>query len=684
MAIYHCVCKNITRNSGRSAVGSSAYRSGEKIENERDGITHDYTHKSGVAYSEIMLPQNAPEEWQDRSKLWNEVERIEKSKDSELSKEYEIALPKELTQEQQIELARNIAKKFVADGRCVDIAIHDKKDGNPHAHIMTTVRPIDENGKWENKSEKLYLCKNAKGEERGYTSSELAKQENTEWKKQYHYSKNGNPKAKKVYLSEYEKESNPKYAEYERIKGDKYPKSEKFGKMKEKVEKWYSNEYLEEVRERVAKETNRSLEQYGHEERVDHRSYKEQGKEQVPTVHLGTTATQMERRGIETDRGNINREIRSQNEQIKVINAQTRELAINRINIHTDIQIQNVHSEIQNYKAIIPTATKEQLESIQKSVNNLDKKMEKVRESGAFKHQDICVDYNNRVYVPKMEYEYKRYKKSHSELTQMTEERRTELLNTINKNIQDMRTKEQQIDKPVERPKTNEDLQNFHKELSSIRKEYTEVQSQLAEHKKIVNQPRVINDYAIAYNNAERCIQEINKNQAIFNKAKEEKGKLGLLQRAEKKKCDDTMQKAQDNINKQMGTLNKLGINELAQAPQKMKEMQLNDRKEKQTITTFNQNQERLQSRAIELESRYAEMKASLPPKAQEVIGELKTEYRKQREEKLNMSEWKEQMNTNKAVQNLRAFEKSVQDKVNDKLQEQNKAREKGGRGYGE
>ena len=679
MAIYHCSCKVISRSSGRSAVGASAYRSGEKLENERDGIIHDYTHKSGIAYSEIMLPENAPEEWQDRSKLWNEVEKVEKGQNAQLSREYTIALPKELTQEQQIELTRNIAYiNFVVEGQCVDIAIHDKKDGNPHAHIMTTMRPLNENGEWENKSEKIYLCKNAKGEERSFTSSELAKQENAEWKKQYHYSKDGNPKEKKVYLSEYEKENNPKYAEYERIKGDKYPKSEKFGKQNEKIEKWNSQEYLSAVRESVSDEINMSLGQYGHEERVDHRSYKEQGKEQVPTVHLGTTATQMERRGIETERGNINREIRSQNEQIKVINAQTRELAINRINIHTDIQIQNVHSEIQNYKAIIPTATKEQLESMQKSVNNLDKKMEKVRESGAFKNQDICVDYNNRVYVPKMEYEYEKYKKAHSELTQMTEERRTELLNTIDRNIQDIRAKEQQIDKPVEQPNTKEELRNFEKELSSIRKEYAEVQSQLAEHKKLENKPRVTNEYAIAYNNAERCIQEINKNQAIFNKAKEEKSKLGLLQRAEKKKCDDTMQKAQDNINKQMGTLNKLGINDLSQAPQKMKEMQLNDRKEKQIITTFNQNQERLQRRATELESRYAEMKASLPPKAQEVIRELKAERRELREEKLNMSEWKEQIQQSQGLDKLRAFEKSVQGKVDDKLQAQEQSQEKG------
>lgn len=91
MAIYHCTCKIISRGKGRSAVGSAAYRSGEKLKNEYDGIEHDYTKKGGVVYSEVMLCENAPKEYKDRSTLWNAVERIEKNSSAQLAREYEVA-----------------------------------------------------------------------------------------------------------------------------------------------------------------------------------------------------------------------------------------------------------------------------------------------------------------------------------------------------------------------------------------------------------------------------------------------------------------------------------------------------------------------------------------------------------------------------------------------------------------
>ena len=91
MAIYHCHCKIISRGQGRSAVGAAAYRSGEKLYNEYDGIEHDYTKKGGVVYSEIMLCENAPKEYQDRQTLWNAVEQIEKSSKAQLAREYEVA-----------------------------------------------------------------------------------------------------------------------------------------------------------------------------------------------------------------------------------------------------------------------------------------------------------------------------------------------------------------------------------------------------------------------------------------------------------------------------------------------------------------------------------------------------------------------------------------------------------------
>ena len=137
MAIYHCSIKVISRGKGKSAVAAAAYRAGEKITNEFDGMTHDYTHKGGVVHTEILLPDHAPAEYADRAVLWNEVEKIEKAKNAQLVREIEIALPRELTREQGISLVREYVKRhFVAAGMCADVCLHDTGGGNPHAHIM--------------------------------------------------------------------------------------------------------------------------------------------------------------------------------------------------------------------------------------------------------------------------------------------------------------------------------------------------------------------------------------------------------------------------------------------------------------------------------------------------------------------------------------------------------------------
>ena len=155
MAIYHLCIKIISRGKGKSAVAASAYRSGEKIQNEYDGIVHDFTRKGGIAHTEIILPQNAPQEFSDRGILWNSVEKIEKSKNSQLAREIEVALPKELNREKQIELIREyVEENFVKVGMCADIALHDKNDGNPHCHILLTMRPLNEDKTWGAKSKK--------------------------------------------------------------------------------------------------------------------------------------------------------------------------------------------------------------------------------------------------------------------------------------------------------------------------------------------------------------------------------------------------------------------------------------------------------------------------------------------------------------------------------------------------
>ena len=157
IAIFHCPIQIIQRSKGKSAVAAAAYRSGEKLVNEWDGMTHDYTRKGGVVHTEIMLPSHAPSEFADRSTLWNSVEAIEKSATSQLAREIEVALPVELPRAEQLALVRAFVKdNFVDAGMCADFAIHDKGTGNPHAHILLTIRPIKENGEWGAKCRKVY------------------------------------------------------------------------------------------------------------------------------------------------------------------------------------------------------------------------------------------------------------------------------------------------------------------------------------------------------------------------------------------------------------------------------------------------------------------------------------------------------------------------------------------------
>lgn len=292
MAIFHCSCKIIARSKGHSAVAGSAYRNAVNLTNEYDGVDHRYEHKTGVYHSEIMLCENAPSDYMDRETLWNAVEKIEKASDAQLAREYEFSIPRELkSREEQIEFARNfIYENFVSKGMCADFSIHDKGDGNPHVHVMVTMRPIDENGKWENKTETVYLCKNKAGDERAFTKTELEKDKSGEWQKQHHYSKNGDPKGKKIWLTEYEKNNNPKYKKYERIKNDRQPKTEKYGRQNSKIQEWNSKEFLIQVRSNLAAAINNELAIRNYDQRVDHRSYKEQGIKKLPTKHKGKSA----------------------------------------------------------------------------------------------------------------------------------------------------------------------------------------------------------------------------------------------------------------------------------------------------------------------------------------------------------------------------------------------------------
>lgn len=243
----------------RSAVASAAYQSGEKLYCDFENKTKNYPKRiERIAYTEIMLPANAPPEYMNRQTLWNSVEMNESDSDSQYARRFIMALPRELTEEQNLAFLRQYCQEqFVDKGMCVDLAYHNDGDGNPHAHVLTTMRPMDEHGKWMNKSHKEYIL-----DENG----QRIKLPSGDWKSRH------------VNNTDWDNRGNLKKWRHE----------------------WevLQNKYLEEAGSTV---------------RVDMRSYEEQGNDLTPTVHLGPEATAMERRGIRTFLGDINREIKKHN-----------------------------------------------------------------------------------------------------------------------------------------------------------------------------------------------------------------------------------------------------------------------------------------------------------------------------------------------------------------------------------
>ena len=320
MAIYHLEAKAVSCGTGRSAVAASAYLSCSRLYNGYGGVQHDYTRKQGLVWQKVFLPEFAPSEWKEREQLWNAVEENEKTKDSCLAREFVVALPIELSKIQWEKLLSDfISDTFVGDGMCADVAIHDPHPPghNPHAHILLTVRPLDEKGNWQYKTQKEYLCVKD-GEERGFTATEFKRTQANGWEKQYQY-KVGK---KKVYMV-------PSAAQaqgYERV--SKYPKSTKFGRQNPITERWNSDEQLVLWRAAWADVANRYLECTGHEERIDHRSHAERGLLEQPTVHEGVVVRAMEKKGIISDRCELNRQIKADNALLRELRGQVKKLAM--------------------------------------------------------------------------------------------------------------------------------------------------------------------------------------------------------------------------------------------------------------------------------------------------------------------------------------------------------------------
>lgn len=271
MAIYHFRTSIIKASKGKCAVASAAYQAGISLYDDRLGETFSYKTKDEVVYSEILLPENAPANLQERSVLWNEVERVQNKKNSRYARQFEFSLPIEWSEAERISYARDFIKKsFVDQGMVADWAYHDKP-GNPHVHCMTTVRGFNKNGTWATMEKKAYVL-----DENGNRIPEI------------------DPKTGKQKI---------------RIRKGKY--EEKIWK-RETVQSnnWNKRSTLIKWRKDWADFANSHLTSENH---IDHRSYKEQGIDKIPTIHEGPGMRELEKRGIVSNNREENREINKLN-----------------------------------------------------------------------------------------------------------------------------------------------------------------------------------------------------------------------------------------------------------------------------------------------------------------------------------------------------------------------------------
>lgn len=243
---------------GNSAAGAAAYQSGDKIYSEYEHEWKSGDHLERIIHKEILLPPNAPEKYRDRATLWNAVDASETKATAQTARRIIMALPKELTQEQNIELIRNYCQtSFVDRGMIADFAVHDDTEGNPHAHVLLTMRSINEQGEWNPKTRTEFILD--ENGERIQTANGKFKRRCVSW------------------------------------------------------DGWNDRGNCEIWRHEWEVMQNAALEKAGREERIDMRSFERQGIELAPTVHLGPAASALEKKGIHTELGDHNRIVKAVN-----------------------------------------------------------------------------------------------------------------------------------------------------------------------------------------------------------------------------------------------------------------------------------------------------------------------------------------------------------------------------------
>lgn len=575
MAIYHCSCKMISRGS-RSAVGAAAYRSGEKLKNEYDGLTHDYTiKKSRVVYSEIMLCENAPKEYQDRATLWNAVEKIEKSANAQLAREYEMSLPVELTREEWIEFSRRFVKDHFTDkGMCADFAIHDKKDGNPHVHIMLTTRPIEKDGTWGAKAKNEYVL-----------------------------DKNGERILQKI------DKQNRKI--YKRVKIE--------------TTEWSSKDFLMTCRESLAKRINAELERKNLPQRVDHRSYKDQGIEKIPTKHIGVSANAMEKRGLESKRGNENREIKKANEEIQTLDNLSRQTQREINYIRDDIKWNGLHERIAALENRLPYRT-ENMAFLQKAYVNLQKAHEGYAKLKPSETSEGRTVENGLQKIPYFEY----HKSKALADISFLQDKIKGYIEALKQKRQEQQTEQHQAKQEqtrhtptaIEKPQVSFHAESVARQLAELRMRFVRETARSAE--RTSYQPNPI--YRQQAGQIESTVKTMTEQRHTIDRLKAERDKLGVFKMKDKRVLEDKITAFERLYRANEAKLKELGVSDPSKAEQAIKEKRMLAEQEQAKAQAAKLN-EGANRRAEEAKTAYLDLAQSVPADQRQEIRSLEKEY---------------------------------------------------------
>ena len=339
----------VKRSKGQSAVEKASYISRSILVSEFDGQTYRPKYHEDLVHSEITLPPNAPKEYADRATLWNAVELSEKGQKSQLARMLKASLPNEWSYELAEEVVRDyVQRNFVSKGMCADWAIHDSENDkgqrNLHIHVLLTMRPITENGEWGAKTKKVYVL-----DENGERVPLIDK-------------KTGQQKVDN---------RNRKQWKCQTVESTD----------------WNSQENAKMWRKDLADTINAANEQLGIDVHWEHRSFAEQGIDKEPTIHIGAVANALERKGIQTERGNINREIVKHNMMLEQAKAMF-ELAKQ--------EVQSIqYAKIKNAAVSVKNEVMEIIERVQEKMGRLALPIASAKYLAKISNRDKVQDIDN-------------------------------------------------------------------------------------------------------------------------------------------------------------------------------------------------------------------------------------------------------------------------------------------------